>query len=519
MKISKIVSASLALVLGWSGTAFAQSELDALRYSRIGVVGSARIQGIGGAQTALGADISTLSANPAGLGMFRRSEASISPGFGINTSSSTIDGITTPDERNSLGIPHAGIVFSNRKGDNEGGDWRGASFGVSFTRLNNFNSRTSYNGNRRFNPAIGDHGSMVDYFADIFNSGTRSLADLNNEGRNGYYTLEGLAYGTFLFDVYEDEEGEYAVPILLDDQAVVQQQEEILRRGSQNQIDFGVGTNYKDKLYIGASIGVVSTSLTQERLFRENFVELEVDEENNSATPYPGNLELRDVYTSRGSGVNLRVGLIYRPVDALRLGVSVQTPTLYTFSESFRTSLSAAYSGLDPVSEPGLPGEFTYSLTTPFRATGGIAYFIDKYGFITADLEFVNYGNSRFSESDLSTSGSHFVNLNSNIANTFGSVVNYRLGAEGRYEVFRFRAGFASSANPYTNTSIDGNAAANSYTLGAGIRLQNYYVDAAYVNTSMNTRYSPYVFSDGSGPVVNISDRMSNVLFTVGYNF
>ena len=126
--MNKLFSASLALLLGWSGTALAQNGEDALRYTRLGLQGSARIQGIGGAQTALGADISTMSVNPAGLGMFRRSEANLSLGFTNNSANSLFMGRNTPDERSTVNIPQAGVVFSNRKDDSESSDWRGATF-------------------------------------------------------------------------------------------------------------------------------------------------------------------------------------------------------------------------------------------------------------------------------------------------------------------------------------------------------------------------------------------------------
>ena len=111
MKMNKLLSASLALLLGWSGTALAQNEEDALRYTRLGLQGSARIQGIGGAQSALGADISTMATNPAGLGMFRRSEANFSIGFTNNSTNSLFMGNLTPDKRTTVNIPQGGVAL------------------------------------------------------------------------------------------------------------------------------------------------------------------------------------------------------------------------------------------------------------------------------------------------------------------------------------------------------------------------------------------------------------------------
>ncbi|MDX5419808.1 MAG: hypothetical protein LPK09_11380, partial [Hymenobacteraceae bacterium] len=306
MKFYKIVSASLAIMLGWGGTAFAQNEVDALRYTRYGLTGSARIQGIGGAQTALGADVSSMATNPAGLGMFRRSEFSISPGLGFSSSTGRVGSSVTNDERNSLGLPHAAFVFADRQGE-EQGDWRSATFGISFTRLNNFNSRTSYR-----NTAGEQDPTIVEYFTELANLRGRTQADLDNEFNNGFTSLEGLAYGTYLFDF--DENG-FAIPA--DRIGTINQSEEIIKRGSQNQIDIAGGTSYRDKIFLGASLGIVTSDFRQERFFRET--------EDNPNTDFT-NLELRDEFRARGTGLNLKVGIIAKPSDVIRLGASIQTP-------------------------------------------------------------------------------------------------------------------------------------------------------------------------------------------------
>ena len=506
MKMNKLISASLALLLGWSGTAFAQNEEDALRYTRLGLQGSARIQGIGGAQTALGADISTMGINPAGLGMFRRSEANLSIGFTNNSTNALFGNTTTPDERTSFNIPQGGVVFSNRKDDNDAGDWRGTSFGVNISRLNNFNSRITYGGTTT-ETAPG----IVEYIYESALANGQTVASLTKEYNEGYTSLPGLAFGTYLFDELEDAQGKYYLPV--ERFGALNLQEELERRGSQNQFDFAFGTSFRDKIYLGASLGLVTSKFTQERIYRER--------ESDPDTDF-SNLELRDEFTTEGAGVNLKIGVIVKPIDAFRFGVSIQTPTAYNFTEVYNRSLYSTFdgaTGLENYSAAELPGEFSYSLTTPFRANGGVAVFLGKYGFITADAEFVDYSNMRFSEDeDGSGFSSYFSSVNSRINDTYKSAMNYRIGAEGRYEVFRLRAGYAISESPYKNSAFD--AKVNTLTLGAGVRLQNYYADVAYSRSNSNSLYSPYTFEDASlNPVVDMKNKQSNVMFTVGLNF
>ncbi|RAU84141.1 OmpP1/FadL family transporter [Pontibacter arcticus] len=520
----KILSASLALLLGWSGTAFAQSEVDALRYSRLGITGSARILGMGGTQTALGADISAMNANPAGLGMFRRSEASFTPAIQFGTTDASTGAGKFSTDRNTLAIPSAGFVLSNRKGDDDPSDWRGVTFGVSLSQINNFNQQVSYQ-NRSQAP-----NTIVDYFADRANNRRLLGANetlgrsLDDEFDSGFTTYEGLAYGTYLIDVFEDAQGQYAEPLYTT--GISEQQEQIKRRGSQNQYDFGVGTSYKDRLYLGASVGVVTSYFKQENLFSEsgNYVAT-FDANGNPGLQGQYNLSLRDEFTSRGTGINLRVGVIARPIDALRIGVSIQTPTAYTFTDDYQTSLTAttlnpATNSPETITEVMLPGQFTYNLTTPFRANGGVAVFVSKYGFITADIGYVNYSKAKFREQDdeFVSESDYFDDVNNAVSSTSKSAINYSLGAEGRYDVFRFRAGYAVNGDPYRNANFDGKV--TSYSLGAGIRLQNYYLDAAFVSSKGESLYSPYTFSGGGGePVIGLDQKQNKVAVTFGFNF
>src|SRR5688500_7572759 len=101
MKYFKIVAAGLVF-LAWSGLAYGQNETDALRYTQLGFGGTARIQGIAGAQHALGADAATMAGNPAGLGLYRRSEFTFSPGFTFNDTKSQLGNTNTPDARNNF---------------------------------------------------------------------------------------------------------------------------------------------------------------------------------------------------------------------------------------------------------------------------------------------------------------------------------------------------------------------------------------------------------------------------------
>ena len=71
----------LIALLSCSVTLTAQNEFDALRYSNLDFYGEARFNAMGGSFGALGANMSALSINPGGLGVYKSSDFSFTPGF------------------------------------------------------------------------------------------------------------------------------------------------------------------------------------------------------------------------------------------------------------------------------------------------------------------------------------------------------------------------------------------------------------------------------------------------------
>ncbi|KAA3440705.1 OmpP1/FadL family transporter [Rufibacter hautae] len=493
MKQYSFLLACLAL-LGSAGKSFAQNEVDALRYSRTEFGGTARSMGLGGANVALGGDAGSFSTNPAGLGLFRRSEITVSAGVNVNEVNSTVYGSQATNSRNNLNIPGFSAVFSTRKADDEEGDWRSSSFGIGFTRQNNFNQRSFYRATApEDNLKFGEYAAQR---ANAFGLNTNSLQE--------------LAFETYLIN--EDDQGFY-FPNMAATNAF---QETIQTTGSQNQWDFAYGASFRDKFFVGASLGLTTLRFKQTRTYSEEGPASDITD-----------LSLRDDLTTEGSGLSLRVGAIYRPSDALRLGFSVQTPTWYTLTDRYNTNLTVNFNQA-PETGASLnqyfstdPGEYEYSLTTPFKASGGAAFFIGKNGFITADVEYVDYSNSRLDSDD------SFQNENQTIKNVYNKALNYRLGAEARFNIFRVRAGYALYGDPFKDSDVD--QARSYYTGGFGIRQNNFFIDGALVFSKYNSVYSPYTNLEAGDqnsefynlPVPTVNSKISNTNFiaTVGWNF
>ncbi|HEX8326375.1 MAG TPA: hypothetical protein VF629_02455 [Hymenobacter sp.] len=512
---TRIIWLSLALTAGSAGHAFAQGASDALRYSRLQFGGPARTQGIGGANVALGADFGNLTSNPAGLGLFQRSELHFTPGIGLGSGDARILGGSSSaqsESKNSFHIASAGLVLTNRRpDDDQSTNWRAGSFALGFTRTADFNIASRYQG------TVGNNASFLSRLRPAADAarGTAAFNDLDDQFDNEDYRTDlGIAYGTYLADIRRARLGNRAdsAVVLRQQGSVLNQSELTTSSGSVSQFDFGYGASYRDKLYIGGAIGIVSSNYTRTRTLTE------ADTDPNT---YFNSLTSRDELKTTGTGFNARIGVIYRATDIVRLGASVQTPTFMRLTDTFSESLTSNFDGQGTDNVPAdLPigattasfptDDFDYELTTPFRANGGVAVTLGKYGFVTGDVEYVGYSQARLTNAE--------EDANANIQSLYKNTVNLRFGAEGRFDVFRARLGFARYGDAFKDGG-NSQGPQNFYTAGLGLRQSNFFLDVAGVYTTFDRVYRPYTLNSGAEPVIDVTNSRFTTSVTAGFTF
>lgn len=478
------------------GTLKAQYADEALLFGNTAFGGSARIQGMGGTQVSLGGDISSTLSNPAGLGFYNRSEVSFTPIFNFQNASSKAAGVTTDVFKSNFALNQLGVVINMGKDDIQQGAWRGGSLGISYTKTNNFNNRTSYEQN-------GVTGDLITYLLDQTNDqiSYNQIGEVNDIIKWGY--------DHYLINPDPDGDG-------IDDYVSItsqfpNHQVTLDTKGHQSQWSFSYGANYDDMFYFGGSIGIVSINYSSDRTITETF-------EGSTDDPYLFN-EVKENYNTQGSGVNATFGVIIRPVNFMTVGFSAVSPTLYDIKSEYSESLYTDYAGYyfeeedveleDFFSESDLYVS-NYSLRTPAKLNAGATFFIGKHGFLSGDVELVNYANSKLSAQDFSVNQD-----NQEIKNRFQNVVNYKVGGEYRLDIFRFRAGYALYADPNKNTdTIDRSRTVISG--GFGVKTRDYSVDLAIVNAAGDSFYSPFGYSD-SGATTTTTNTTAMV--TVGFTF
>jgi hypothetical protein len=502
---------------------------NALLFSRTKPGGSARIQAMGGAQVALGGDFSSALSNPAGLGMYNRSEFTFSPALNFYTSDSQHLGNGMTDSKSVFNIPGLSYVHHSPR---DNGEFLGGSFAISMSRINDFHNTFQYG-------AADNATSIIDYFEQKAQGYSIDplASPYDDTPLLNYDAPEGLAYLTYLITPY-NEDPDNASPVLPDDYVnyfseldtfgttevrSLKRQGRVNVRGAQYQWSFAYGGNIQDKFFFGASLGLTT--------LRYKFSSSYSESDYTFSSPYVSPLDdmrLDETIEIDGSGVNLTVGFIYRFVDFAQVGVSLVTPTYYVLTDTYSARLRANWdqSVLIPLGdnradqdESSNPIVSEYNIVTPTKISTGLAFFLGKYGLVSGDVEFVNYGKAKYNSN---TPGVSFKPDNDDIKYYYKNVVNYRIGAEGRLDVFRLRAGYNIQNNPYKRNF---NAGGNITTLsaGVGVKLQKFFVDATWLSLRYNSSYSPYSVEDEDGDLVGPTARLKNTInsamLTVGFSF
>ncbi len=479
MKTIKIILLFLIISSG----AFAQNETDALRYSNLSFGGTARFAGMGGAFGALGADFSTLSFNPAGIGLYKKSEISFTPSFYISNTKSLYQNNESADSKLNLNVNNFGAIFSIKLGDESKKGWRNIQFGIGVNRTQNFNNRVLIEGDNHSNSL------MTEYIARANGSKPKDLGDFNT----------GMAYDAYLLDPIGDST-HYTSPLA---NGGAFQRKSIETKGAMNEVVISFGGNYNDRLYIGATLGLTSLKYTENSVYKETDVADTIQNFNS--------FSLNDHLETTGSGINLKVGLIFRATDWLRLGAAIHTPTyFYNMEDSYYTNLKSDVGALGTYNYESPKGSFIYTMTTPFRAIGSIAFIIGPWGLISADYEYVNY-----SDASLHSETDEFADVNDNIRNEYKGAGNLRVGTEWSIDIFKIRAGFAYYDSPYKTTVND--ASKMYFTGGFGFRQENFFADLAYVYGKSTDKY--YLYDANLVPPSTNTNISHSVLITCGVRF
>lgn len=494
------------------GSALAQIPEEALRLSWTYPNGTARNQAIGGAMTSLGGDATANHVNPAGLALFKTSDFIFTPAFQFGRGRGDFRG--SRERGNSLSrfnLGTSGFVFGGIGRDGN------SSMALTVTQVANFNQSVYYKGQNNYS-------SFAEPLADEFAGSGLSIDDALNSSSISLQTK--MALYTYLVDTARVG-GNLQVIARPEFASLSEQEQRIDTRGGITEISIGIAEDFKRKVFLGVSLGIPIIKLDRHTVFTESDASGDTDNDF-------GYLRYVEDYRLTGVGVNLRAGLIFRPKDYIRIGFAVHTPNWMMLKETFSSTMTGdvenlfgAGQGLDSVKSTvftnGQVPVNNYNLNSPTRFILSGSYVFREVenverqkGFITADIEYVNYTWMKFTPFDENTTQNDFAPYNSAIDLIYKGTFNFRVGGELKFKTIMARAGFSYMGNPYKDKELKGRRM--NLSGGLGYRNKGVFIDLTYVHRLMRDVNFPYrVNAPRLNTFADLRENGGNVLLTLGF--
>lgn len=541
----------MLLLAGMSSAAWAQNQYDVARFIDDDLNGTARFVGMGGAMSALGADISTIRTNPAGIGLFRGNDVSVSFGFNNNQAKSDWEGVSSTEKRTKMSFDQAGFVWSTKIGNKT--DLRYMNFAFNYHKRANFNRQFSAAG------SFSNGASLTWQMSDMLWDATwgngyyyekvsefDNLCDMEKNpyvDRNFYGTpyLAAMGARTKLVTPIKagtpSEDGSYDL-VGLEDWYASDNQYYAREEGGIDEYDFNVSFNVKDRYYFGLTLGIYNLDYNRYSSYGEGIY----DSYNNA-----GNFMLNNWYSVEGSGVDLKLGAIIRPFEysPFRIGFAIHTPIWYSMTEHHTANINSNTTAFGDKPEnlvDYLHPEYVwdYRLTTPWRFNVSMGTVVGGIMALDAEYEYAKYSSAQVDDVD-----GYELNGTAMISDNLKGVHTFRAGMETKLtSAFSLRAGYnfrsapMSEASykdiPYTDETRTDPEYLNiksrqAVTVGLGYRGRLFYADLAYKYDFYKAdfyAFGPYWMDDGvtepvsvSVPAVKVNNDRHQLLFTLGVHF
>lgn len=518
-----------SIVLG-VGTASAQSGLipatqseflitDMLSYSQNQYsFGTARSAAMGGAFTSLGADLQSMSVNPAGLGMYTKSEVTFSPSMVFSKDKYPNAPFSEMTNRSQFSIGNFGMAIK--------------AYESSRTALTNLTVGFGYNklADYNYRGAVGLHNNLYsigDVFMDQLN-GT-PLKDIRSSGVPfGSLGVSPSMWGAvlgysrfFLEPEFPDDPNNvnYSIGPRVATGTQISHYGLVDSKGSKGEYDFSIGMNFQDKFYFGLTLAIEDIYNKRYVLYEEGFNGNTVDKDHIDY------LQFEQWQKNTGTSTSAKIGIIYRPVQNLRFGFAFHTPAYTSLRREYSAGMFTQYLGADGsngYADTPVTG-YDYKYTSAPKVLFGASYTMGNIGIITADYERTWYNGMRLKSGYTSVDEQY----KNDIKREYKASNNFRAGLELRVTPsFYLRGGYAL----YGSMLKDNEAMFSSpvayrtqiYSAGLGYRSNKVSIDLAYGHGKTDfTRYDLFILDDivNSGDPIDLKRNMDNLTMTLAFRF
>ncbi|MFA7444908.1 MAG: outer membrane protein transport protein [Flavobacteriaceae bacterium] len=498
----------LLSILGIALGAEAQDISDVLRYSQNNINGTARFRAMGGAFTALGGDLSAISINPASSAVFNNNQFGVTLSNYNKKNESEFFGTQTESKTSVFDLNQAGAVFVFYN-DDHASQWQKFTLGVNYDIQNNFTNDT-YSTGINPNHSIGDfflnqaNGVPLEYLQTLPNETAGQLYMYLGENFGSRYQNAFLGYDTYILEAVansSDNTSYYSnIP-----SGTYEQSSYVSSTGYNGKLGFNIATQYTDRFYFGLNLNAHFVDYNTVHTFYET--------NNNPSNPTGETIrEVRfrnELYTY-GSGFSFQLGGIAKLTDALRVGLSYESPTWYRLFDETRQGLSVLR---ESTTTPAVFGERIiniypeYKIQTPATYTFGGAYVFGDKGLVSVDYGLKDYTTAKLKPSD----EPYFIDQNNYMAEVLDMASQIRVGTEWRVKNWRFRGGYNYEQSPYKNENIIGDL--QQYSIGLGYNFGATKLDLAY--SSAKREYNQSLFNTGLTDAPTIDTNINSIFVTL----
>ena len=527
--MKKIFMAAMAVALGVP--AAAQDTYESARLLGSDLNGTARYVGMGGAMEALGADISTMSSNPAGIGVFRHSTVGLSFGFQSQADAKEFDGLG----KTNMSFDQVGFVYSGR-----------------ISPQSFINVGFNYHKSKNFDQILSAANSLAGCSQNAL-TWEKAKQGIYDFEFNGQGDMIGMEYG---YRSYSFNEADYLNTniLMLDPKTEAVNCYDAsaytfdrAHRGWIADYDFNLSGNYNDRFFWGVTLGVKDVRYKGYSAYGETLIEHDV----NGNTNYCGSVAVADERKIKGTGFDVKFGVIVRPLEesAFRVGAYVHTPTWYELTASNSTYMlnNTPYGSYD---DGESTQDYDFGYHTPWKFGLSLGTTVGTQLALGATYEYSDWGASQNRIIDGydyydNARTSKDVNMKYNTEQSLKGVSTFKVGAEYKpVPEVSLRLGYNYLTSGYKtdgvrDQSVDSPgvmyASTTDYvnwkdtqrlTAGVGFKVGQMNIDLAYQFSKTDGDFHPFqdysaayssaAFSTG---VTKVSNKRNQALLTIGYTF
>lgn len=497
---------------------------------------TARSAAMAGAMTSLGADASSLSINPAGVGMYRTNELTFTPMMSFTRAKNNAQPFEG-NSKNRFAVGNFGVVVKLRESST---GVTAINMGLSYNRLADYNYKYSFS-----NAGVAGNASIADVYAGQLAASGITSAQLkqnyDNFGNFRWSHYDPTYWGAILgykTGLVGDTSGAWGRDMVVPN-AAVDNFTTVESKGRADEWVWSLGINFNSKFYLGMSLGASTISQEKHIYYGEGY-RYSNNPQQNYCMEY---FNYDQITQMKGTGINFKIGAIYRPIESLRVGVAFHTPTYYNVTYKYQggmTSQVKAINNVDgytvnsqgyidpPFSEQTEllidDGDYSWRFTTPTRLMVGASYTVAKQLILSVDYERDWYNTMRMKNSPYGPLYKGFIKDEFKGSNTL------RAGAEWRFipqMAIRLGYGLWSGAlddndEVYSSPVI---YRTEYMSTGLGIALSKHFtIDLAYMYskndlTTYKTFYGYNANVDIASPTFRTSISRHNAMMTLTVKF